>query len=543
MDARGRRAAPTASPPASAPALTSREWAFLILVVFVWSSFVMILGKDTSWDFRNYHWYIPYAFLNGRLGFDVAVAHQATYYNPFLDIPFYWIATHTRSWIALGVMGGVQGLNVIPLYILGRQTIALDDNKLAAGALALLGVTGALTVSLYGTTYYDNVMSVFVLSGLAILIANRERLRTLSLDASGITALAGFLTGCAVGLKLPEAPFALGFAAALIAFGGDWRTVLARLAAGGLGGLAGFLLFEGYWMLKMEHLTGNPLFPYFNEYFHSTLALAAPYRDLRFIPTHFWRALFFPILFSIDWHVADDLGFQDIRVAIAYVLVIASTIFWLARRRATAPLVATDAVWPLFAFAAVSYVVWLKLFAIYRYILVLEMLSPLLIAAAIGLLPMTRRAQLIALGGVFFVVLLTARSDFLEREPLGDPYVQVALPPIAHPDKTMILMTGDGPLGFLATAIPPQIPLLRIDGWMFQPKDGTAVTKAMRARVAGHLSKGGELYLIADAFDMTRAHDALADYGLAIDWTGCRLFDTNLAGDYQFCPLSPRHPH
>jgi len=29
---------------------------------------VVVLGKDTSWDFRNYHWYAPYAFFNNRLG-------------------------------------------------------------------------------------------------------------------------------------------------------------------------------------------------------------------------------------------------------------------------------------------------------------------------------------------------------------------------------------------------------------------------------------------------------------------------------------------
>jgi hypothetical protein len=161
--------------------------------------------------------------------------------------------------------------------------------------------------------------------------------------------------------------------------------------------------------------------------------------------------------------------------------------------------------------------------------------------AAIGLLPLTRRSQLVGLGATFFAILLVARSDFIEREPLGDPYIQVALPPIAHPDKTMILMTGDGPLGFLAPSIPHQIPLLRIDGWMIQPRDGTLLTKQMKLRISEHLRKKRELYLIADAYDMTRAHDALADYNLAIDWAQCRLFDTTLAGAYQFCPLLPRH--
>jgi len=37
---------------------------------------------------------------------------------------------------------------------------------------------------------------------------------------------------------------------------------------------------------------------------------------------------------------------------------------------------------------------------------------------------------------------------------------------------------------------------------------------------------------------MGRARDALADYGLAIRWTECQQFDTNIAGTYQWCPLS-----
>src|SRR5262249_41679364 len=146
-------------------------------VVLFWSLFVVALGKDTSWDFRNYHWYIPYAFLHGRMGVDVAVAHQATYYNPLLDIPFYWLATHTHSWVPLGLLCALQGTNVVPLYLIARQCVMLEEDKLAAGALALMGVTGALTVSLYGTTYYDNVMSVLILSGLALIVTRGRTLR------------------------------------------------------------------------------------------------------------------------------------------------------------------------------------------------------------------------------------------------------------------------------------------------------------------------------------------------------------------------------
>src|SRR5664279_6006642 len=96
------------SAPSRALKLSVQEWLFLGLTIVFWGCYVLWLGKDTSWDFRNYHWYIPYAFLNGREGVDMLVAHQATYYNPFQDIPFYLLATHTPAWFALFTLGCVQ---------------------------------------------------------------------------------------------------------------------------------------------------------------------------------------------------------------------------------------------------------------------------------------------------------------------------------------------------------------------------------------------------------------------------------------------------
>ena len=525
--------------------LTAREYAFLGLGVLFWAGFVIFLGKDTSWDFRNYHWYAPYALLNHRMGIDVAVAHQASYYNPYLDIPFYWLATHTRAWIALGVLGAAQGANLIPLYLIARASLRVNvssaDIKLMAGALSLLGLVGALTLTEFGTTYYDNVMSALVLASLAILVLKREALARGPLrKAAGIAAAAGFLCGMAMGLKLPEMPFCVGFAAALVALGGSGKHQMVRLLAGGLAGLVGVAIFSAPWMLYIYHLTGNPLFPYFNDTWKSPLALPAPYRDLRFVPAFrpWWQQLFFPVLFTIDWHVADDLGFQDIRVMLAYLLVIAAGLVWLLRRQSRDALLDSRVTAILFAFFAASYLVWLKFFAIYRYIILYEMLAPLLIIGAVGLLPLPRRSRYLALAGLCAACLLTARSDFLEREPVEDPYVDAALPPIPRPDRTMVVMTGDAPMGFIATTLPPSIAVLRIDGWMVQPRDGTKITRDMMRRVAAHMTGGGDLYLIAEAGDMGRARNALADYRLAIRWPECQQFDTNLIGTYQWCPLT-----
>jgi hypothetical protein len=506
------------------------------MVIFGWAVMVIVRGKDASWDFRNYHWYLPYAFLHGRLGFDIAVAHQATYYNPLLDTPFYLLATHLHAWLALGILGAVQGATIVPLYWLCRSLVRLEPARLIAAILALLCMLGSLTLYLAGATYYDNIMSLFVLSGLAVAVANRDILRSGGASQSfSIAAAAGFLVGAAVGLKLPEAPFAMGFAAALAVLPGDGTRRMTRLAGAFAGGVLGFALFEAFWMAQMLRLTGNPLFPYFNQFFHSPLALAAPYRDLRFIPRSLEHQLLFPLLFSIDWRVADDLPFRDIRVGVAYVLLIATLPLWLITRRREDTLVAPDVAAALFAFAAVSYAIWLKMFAIYRYIVILEMLSPLLMAAAVGLWPLSARARVLLTAATLLWVQASSRVIAPDRAPPTDPYIQAALPPIPHPDRTMILMTGEAPLGYLVPSLPERIPVLRIDGWLIQPQDGSRLTAEARKRVD---SFRGDLFVIADAGEMPRSRDALAVYGLAISAPECRNIESNLGGPYRFCPLA-----
>jgi hypothetical protein len=200
-------------------------------------------------------------------------------------------------------------------------------------------------------------------------------------------------------------------------------------------------------------------------------------------------------------------------------------------------LVVPEAARPILAFAAVSYLVWLKMFAIYRYIVLLEMLAPLIIAIAIGLLPLPRRVQLVSLAVLFLATAAFTHVEYIERSPISDPFVQADVPKITHPDRAMVLLTGDGPLGFIAPSFPHQVPLLRIDGWMVQPQDGTKLTRMMKGRVWEYVAKKRDLYVLSDAYDMGRTRDALVEYGLRIDWLKCEVFDTNIIGDYEFCPL------
>src|ERR1700686_1432703 len=126
------------APPSSAAicGLSRAEWSFIAVVVLAFGCISILLGKDAGWDFLNYHWYDAYAFLHARLGFDVAVAHNATYFNPLVHLPFYLLATAVLSWLALFNVGALPVLNVLPLYLIGRSALTPSDNRWLAAALA-----------------------------------------------------------------------------------------------------------------------------------------------------------------------------------------------------------------------------------------------------------------------------------------------------------------------------------------------------------------------------------------------------------------------
>src|SRR2546425_5096832 len=50
-----------------------------------------LLRQDVNWDLRNYHFYNAWAFVHGRLGWDLAPAQGGTFHNPLPDPPFYLI--------------------------------------------------------------------------------------------------------------------------------------------------------------------------------------------------------------------------------------------------------------------------------------------------------------------------------------------------------------------------------------------------------------------------------------------------------------------
>jgi hypothetical protein len=514
--------------------LSRTEWIFVAVVVLAFGCVSIILGKDTGWDFRNYHWYDAYAFLHARLGFDVAVAHHATYFNPLIHLPFYWLATAGTSWLALFYMGTLHGLNVLPLFLIARSAITPSDNRWLAAALALAGLFGSTVLSLIGRTSYDTVVSVPVFAGLAVMLIKRDTLCAAPGPAAAAAAAAGLLIGAATGLKLVEGFYAGGFALVLLLLPGRPVVRVARVLAGGGGGIAAVLLCSGFWLLTLERATGNPLFPFYNSIFRSPLIDPTYFGSTNFPPGGFWLSLSFPFRFLLDYRIADDTPFRDLRIPLLYALLPVASLWFAVAPPRSPPLVQASARRILFLFAAGSYAMWLVLFAVYRYLVGLEMLAPLLMVAVLDCAPLGRRARLTVVAILLLLAALVGFYGFGDHAPRGDPYVQVS--GLSFPDAgdTMLLMTGEEPMAYLIPSLPPAIPVLRIDGWLAQPADASGLTASMRARVAAHR---GDLYLLAAPWERTAADLATTAYGLEIVTAQCREIDSNLGGPYQLCPL------
>jgi len=64
----------------------------LVLCWAIFAGVTLLLGRDTNWDWRNYHFYNAYALIEGRLWRDFAPANAQAFVHPALDVPFYLLA-------------------------------------------------------------------------------------------------------------------------------------------------------------------------------------------------------------------------------------------------------------------------------------------------------------------------------------------------------------------------------------------------------------------------------------------------------------------
>lgn len=501
----------------------------------------LFLGQDVNWDLRNYHWYNAYAFLNDRNGFDLLPSQTPWFYNPLIDVPFYLLAQNFGAIQASFVLGLVQGLNFPLLFILAHGTLSIPNQKRkvwACAALASLGLCGGGGIAQIGTTFYDNVTSLGLFTSLALGLLFLKSLFDGPLKkALVLSVIIGIPSGFAMGLKLPSVVFCVGLCGAFFFVKGSFSRRFSLAFACGCGVLLGLFASFGFWAEHLFSTYGNPIFPYFNDVFASPYAPRTSARDTQFLPKNAFDFLFFPFLFAKNPLRVGEIPWTDFRLPVLYALWPVALVLRMlfgrnkrARDIAFKPLAARF----VLGFGALSYGAWLLLFAIYRYVIPLEMLAPLALVFVVGMLPVKASSR--ALTTVFVLVFIALTLDpgtWGRGATWHDSMVEVDVPAfdLSQESPPMILMTGYEPYAHVVPSFPEEIPFVRVQSNFTSMEKETAFRRVFKEKIDAH--KGAFFLLIPDWQAHAEAGKALSSLGLAVSGKAClpvrdRPYDSKL---------------
>jgi len=513
----------------------ARSLAFLFLLIapFLCGALALALGQDQNWDFRNYHWYNAYAFLNNRWDFDIIPSQTPAFYSPALDIPYYLLATHVSARLAAFVLGSVQGLNAVLLFLLAYAALLIPNARQRVGAsatLAMLGMLGGGAMAQIGTSFFDNITSLGFFSSALLVLRFWPRLFGDSWGkALGFAFLCGMPAGLMMGLKLPSATFCVALCGALLFVTGPFTRRVWVAFGFGLGVLAALAVSYAPWGFFLFKNFNNPVFPYFTDLIHGPFDPPSPIRDVKFIPTNWHDRLLFPYLFARDPLRVGEIPWRDLRLPLLYVLLpVAVVLRLLFGRNKFAPDRFSDFVVTryLLWFVVIAYVIWISLFAIYRYALPMEMLAPLLIVLAIGLLPVRLQPRTMLAVFALLTVALTVDPGNWGRHKTWLPHaVEIKVPALPDAAQRMILMASIEPFSYALPAFPPEIPFVRVQSNFLSPDQKSGFNDKIRARVFAHQ---GPLSLLVPDYTFGMARAALADLGLRFDEKKCQKIEDDL---------------
>lgn len=465
------------------------RWAALFVPLLFALASVFVIGQDANWDLLNYHLYNAYALLNGRVGVDLAPAAMQSYFNPLLDLPYFLMVQHWPPRAAAFAMGLFHGLNFVFLLLIVKPFVVRAKHPNATAILlSLAGCLSAVFVSELGNTMGDNASSVFVLAGLAIAVARWDDVVRVRGHYLLWLLLAGLLIGMGAGAKLTNAVYAVaGALAFLLACPGGAVHRLRVASTFSVGVVLGIALTGGYWFLLLWDLYGNPLFPQFNTYFQSDMAGSIGVGDARWRPKGIAEAIFFPFIFALNPARVGESALYQIALPVLYALFL----FWAVaavrhrffrlppvRHGYAFPLEAPSRAHFLLAFASTSYLTWLGIFSIHRYLVPLEMIAPLAIWLLLHRLFKPALAQSLGKKILFssVVVVLLFRTTW-GNVGFGETAFRVELPPLAQPEKTAVMILQGGQHAWLIPFFPSEIEVASLASFPESPK---FVAQAMR---------------------------------------------------------------
>jgi len=524
----------------------------LIVFCFVASGLVSVyLGQDRNWDLRNYHFYNAYAFLNNRLTYDVAPAQIGTYLNPLLDIPLYLMINHLSPIVYGFLLGGLHGINIWLIYKITYcilTDVTETKRHLLSLASGITGYYGAANFSQIGTTFHDNITSLFVLGGVLLIISSLQRSNPQSLFPSKKSVIvSGFILGCATGLKLVVAVYSLPFIFALLFIGPSWRVRITNTLLSGFSACIGIITTIGYWMTVLWANFHSPLFPFYNKIFKSPYYDFINFSDTRWFPHDKYQILFYPFHFLKDSSLVCEEGFRDIRFALCYILLMLF-IFMIYYKRVTRkygsqelfdkyefPGALKNISTFIMFFFVFSYILWQYMFSVYRYIIPLELLAPVFIILIMRYIFPFEKILIQTSLAIFALIIVTMSPINWGRVAWGQSYFDVRIPPIENIDHSIVIMADNEPLSYIIPFFPKSTRFVSVKNNFMSPSSKTL----LQARTKEILQNSGTLYLLYKEKSQGVDYSSILEvYGLKIIKQNVKKIYTRFDDDLFLVPVA-----
>lgn len=441
--------------------LISGTPAVLILFLAAGAALSCFLRQEITFDFLNYHYYNGFAFLNNRLGTDIAPANVHTYFNPLLDSALYLLYRHLPiAWYS-AVMGIPFGALMFAVF--KTDELYFDFSTLKGRIIILfcliISATGYATWFQIGISSHEITLAVFTVMAFYLLAKN------LAAENKKIFFLAGFLLGTAAGFKLTAVIYCLSTGATLILF---WKSIDRPFVKIGLfiaGGAAGFLLINGFWMAVLWNHFANPVFPYLNGFFKSPYFDLSNYLYEQPMDYPLWLKIFLPVMFlnhspAANTQTVAVASFTDIRFLLAMVIGLAYLPFM--RKRPLDKKTAFLAVW-----LVLSYLSWFSFGRQIRFAVPIEVLLSIVFLKAVTSFKYPRGMITEALSWSLLVILFAALMMTPVKSERWGTAKRLRMPKLNIPANT-ILYTLDAPTSFFAAKIAEQGDVRIISRMTFQ---------------------------------------------------------------------------
>jgi hypothetical protein len=217
-----------------------------------------------------------------------------------------------------------------------------------------------------------------------------------------------------------------------------------------------------------------------------------------------------------------ELHFQDVRFALVYCgfVIMGMAAAWRMLRRKDVN--GEGQKWPrvhvaLSVLFLVSFVVWETIFSIYRYLIPLELLAPIVLYILVSRVIRRRHTRPAVCLALFVVIAGAMRAPDFGRLPWGEDWFGTKVPRMAESNGGLVVMTSAEPLAFVVPAFPRGMRFIHLEG-IFSPTTETRLAAEARRIIAEH---PGPLYLLSHRRGAAESRQTLVAYGLDAYWDRC----------------------